>query len=219
MKVVSFICTFHDERGRTNVSELHAILERIHPEVIFLEAPFTLRRDQFEIGKLNNLESGAVSRYLDGHSVELVPVDLPTPRESFFRQSQELFNDVERARYEYCRLIDENKVRMIYEGFFYLNSESHSKHQSNLHEEILRTIESRDCKWMAEAYKEWRHVIELRDMEMLSNIAGYCRENAFGRAAFLVGAAHRESIVNRSRSLALSGAEGVQWDYVGNWYE
>jgi hypothetical protein len=38
MNCVSLICTVH-ELGLANVSELRAILDRIQPEVIFLEVP------------------------------------------------------------------------------------------------------------------------------------------------------------------------------------
>jgi hypothetical protein len=37
MARVSLVCTVHGETGHTNVSELRAILERIQPDVIFLE--------------------------------------------------------------------------------------------------------------------------------------------------------------------------------------
>ena len=54
MKCVSLVCTVHDEMWLANVSELRAILERIQPEVIFLEVPPA----DFE-----NLESNAVRQY------------------------------------------------------------------------------------------------------------------------------------------------------------
>lgn len=39
MNRVSLVCTVHEEVGQASVFELHAILERIQPEVIFLVAP------------------------------------------------------------------------------------------------------------------------------------------------------------------------------------
>jgi hypothetical protein len=39
MNCVSLISTVHEEMALANVSELCAILERIQPEVIFLEVP------------------------------------------------------------------------------------------------------------------------------------------------------------------------------------
>ena len=39
MNRVALVRTVHDEVGQANVLELHAILERIQPEVVFLEVP------------------------------------------------------------------------------------------------------------------------------------------------------------------------------------
>src|SRR5947208_862674 len=47
MNSVSLVGTVHDEFGRANVSELRAILERIRPEVIFLEVPLAAFDDYY----------------------------------------------------------------------------------------------------------------------------------------------------------------------------
>lgn len=215
MKTISLICTFHDERGRANVSELHAILERIRPDVIFLEIPFESDQGQVDIGKINNLESVAVQRYLKTRSVMLVPVDMPTPDESFFRDTENLFNEIEHFSYEYCYLVDQNRNRIVSEGFAYLNSESHCIYQVDVHKEVLRTLEKKSNKRLGEVYESWRHTMEIREVDMLSNIESYCGNNEFTRAVFLVGAAHRASIVAKLSNRPT----GIQWDYSGNWYE
>lgn len=219
MKKVSLICTFHDERGRANVSELQAILERIRPDVIFLESPPEFHQHQFDIGKPYNLESSAVLRYLETHPVKPVPVDLPTPDESFFRNAEKFFNEVESSSYEYCRLIDQNKERIISEGFAYLNSEPHCKHQADIHKEILKTIERKSSKWMSDVYESWQYAMEVRDVQMLANIESYCRNNEFTRAAFPIGAAHKASIVTKSSKKHPLQTAVILWDYSGNWYE
>jgi hypothetical protein len=84
MNGVSLVCTVHVEMGFANVSELRAILERIQPEVIFLEVPPAAFDDYYEKFSRHNLESLAVGQYRQGHQVKLVPVDLPTPTGSFF---------------------------------------------------------------------------------------------------------------------------------------
>lgn len=215
MKIISLICTFHDERGRISVSKLHRILEHIQSEVVFLEAPTEWRGSSRLLERKNSLESSAVSQYASGRSVELVPVDLPTPEGSFFKKARDFFEVIERNSIQYCCLIDHNKERMINEGFSYLNSESNNKHYSDLHIEILATIENIRSKWISDFYKEWLHVEEQRDIEMLSNIESYCRDNEFSRAVFLVGAAHRNSIISKSSRWELSESAEVQWDYLG----
>lgn len=63
MNCVSLVGTVHDELGRVNASELCAILERIRPEVIFLEVPLAAFDDYYVMCRRSNLESIAVRRY------------------------------------------------------------------------------------------------------------------------------------------------------------
>src|SRR5437762_14377284 len=79
MNSVSMVGTVHDELGRANVSELRAILERIRPEVIYLQAPLAALDDYYVICSRSNLESIGVRRYRDSQQLKLVPVDRPTP--------------------------------------------------------------------------------------------------------------------------------------------
>lgn len=56
---VTLVATVHEESGLANVSELCAILDRIRPEVIFMEIP-PLDFPDFRDGVQSNLESEAV---------------------------------------------------------------------------------------------------------------------------------------------------------------
>jgi len=213
MKTISLVCTFHEERGITSITDLHKILERIQPDVIFLEAPIEWRGNSCLLQIVDSLESKAVSRYVARKPTELIPVDLPTPDESFFRKARNFYGEIEKHSYEYCRLIDQNRERMKKEGFAYLNSESNNKHHSDVHSAIVTTIENSGQKWLSEYYSGWRGVIERRDVEMLKNIDLYCKDHEFGKAVFLVGAAHRASIISKTGAWASPGASAVQWEY------
>ena len=84
MSCISLVCTVHEETGLANVSGLRAIVERIQPEVIFLEVPPAAFGEYYEKFSQRNLESIAVGQYRKGHQVDLVPVDLPTPTRDCF---------------------------------------------------------------------------------------------------------------------------------------
>lgn len=211
MKSVSLICTVHAETGRANVSELHALLERIRPEVAFLEVPVTWGRQTIE--NYEGLETAALFRYRETRSVDLVPVDLPTPPESFFINSKRLFNYLERVSDKYRRLMDRNNSSIFEGGFSFLNSELHEHIQLEIHDEILRILEMRGDPSLTQAYEAWRRQDDLRDIEMISNIEKYGQINTFDRAVFLVGAAHRPSIVKKSGERLLAGLATVHWDY------
>ena len=86
--------TYHEEKGAVTVPCLLAVLERIRPEVIFLELPPADLSDFLE-GARSNLESSAVRQYRENREVRLVPVDLPRPDEGFFRAHRFLVQNIE----------------------------------------------------------------------------------------------------------------------------
>src|SRR2546430_2714564 len=86
MKRVSVVGTRHEEKGRANSSELLAILERIKPEIIFLEWP-PAAFDAYFNGDPGNLEAIAVTRYCEDHNVDLIPVDHRHPEETSSRMT------------------------------------------------------------------------------------------------------------------------------------
>jgi hypothetical protein len=68
---VWLVGTVHEEQGLARVSGLQSILERIRPEVIFLEIP-PAAWDAYLNGIRSNLESTAARRYREGHNAALV---------------------------------------------------------------------------------------------------------------------------------------------------
>src|SRR5436190_6403816 len=143
MKRVSLVGTVHKERGLASASALLAILERLRPEVLFLEAPSDASGDYLDAtGK--ELESAAVNRYRDIHRADLVPVDLPIPDAELFQflsDNEYLFKTIERRSPEYCRLLDEYSQEVRAHGFVYLNSERCSTHWSKVREAARAAIE------------------------------------------------------------------------------
>jgi hypothetical protein len=215
MKRVSVVGTVHAEKGRANSSELLAILERIKPEVIFLETPPAAFDDYFN-GNDGNLESIAVSRYRENHRVDLIPVDLPTPDADFFAKHQHLSKRIERTSPDYRRLVDWHSQNVSAHGFAYLNSKHCSDFFSQLHEAMLAAIEKDvDHRLLAEVYDRWIRTNELRDKGMTKNIENHCRHASFSRAAFLVGAAHRQSIIDLSGREPGATSSTIQWVFAG----
>jgi hypothetical protein len=212
---VSLICTVHDENGRANVSELCAILDFVRPEVIFLEVPPAALEGYVDSRTRQNMESVAVERYRESHQVALVPVDLPTPEAAFFNDNQYLFERIEKASLEYRRLVDAHRAYVATYGFAYLNSDECSNLWSNLYREILDTIGRIGEARLAQLYILWTDTNARRDKGMIHNVRQYCRDNSFARGAFLVGAAHRRSVI--SEALASCESAGIQWKVDTEW--
>src|SRR6266705_3390244 len=217
MMRVSLVGTVHAQQGLASISELRAILKRIQPEVIFLEIPSAVFDDYLD-GTRSNLESSAARLYRESDDVALVPVDLPTPEAEFFRDSQYLFERIEKSSPEYCRLIDRNSQYVTTHGFAYLNSELCSKHWSDTHEAIHTAIERLDDHRLIELYELWKNTNELRDRAMLKNIEDYYLLRPFENGVFLVGAAHRQSLISKSREGRGAGTPRIEWDVSGFLY-
>ena len=214
MKRIAVVGTVHEEKGLASISGLLAILQRIKPELVFLEIP-SAALDDYLTGRRRNLESAAVSRYRAEYVVELVPVDLPTPEADFFTNNRDLFERIERTSPDYRRLVDWHSQCVRVHGFAYLNSEHCSDLFSQLRQAEERAIESLADQRLTELYDLWIRTNTLRDEAMMRNIENHCRQTSFSRAAFLVGAAHRQSILSLSRSEPGAAPSTVLWEFAG----
>lgn len=107
MAQIILICTVHEEHGAASISALHSILEQVRPDVIFLEIPPADFPD-FDLGARSNLESTAARRYRERRDVTLIPVDMPAPDESLFRDFAYLERRVSATSPAYLQLVDEN---------------------------------------------------------------------------------------------------------------
>jgi len=212
MNCVSLICTVHDEVGLANVSELRAVLERVRPEVIFLEVPLAALDDYYVICSRSNLESLAVRTYRENRPVKLVPVDLPTPEAEFFEKVDYLHRRIRAESPEYRQLMARDTACMRAHGFAYLNSEDCSSLWSDAYMEMLSTIRRLDDATLMEIFDSWKETIDHRENEMMKNVQEYCRANTFDVGVFLVGAAHRQPIIDKSRE-ELSIDSNMRWDF------
>jgi hypothetical protein len=208
MPRVSLVCTVHEESGCASVAGLHAILERIQPEVIFLEFP--CEAFDYYYQNSNRIEPKAVRRYQESHRAKPVPVDLQIQSSDFSDDNNKcLFSRVEAESREYCRLVDANSANSRDLGFPYLNSEQSSELRANIYRDIESSIKRIGDAGLVGIYKSWREINDRRENTMLENILQYCRENAFNRGVFLVGAAHRQPIIEKSK---VAASTKIQWD-------
>jgi hypothetical protein len=212
---ISLVGTVHAESGHANVAELQAILGRLQPDVIFAEIPSADLADYLDCSR-GSLESTAVVRYRESRSFNVVPVDLHRPSDEFFRNSREMFNKVERTSPDYRLLMDRHSLDTRVHGFPYLNSDRCAQAWADIYGEMLTTI-----KWIGDVqlrqfYDLWSETNDRRDTGMLENIDDYCVRHTLPHAVFLVGAAHRRSIIDKVRTQRGAGAPGVAWDLEGS---
>lgn len=212
---ISLIGTYHAERGAVTVSALLAILERIQPEVIFAEIP-RIHIGAWREGSHGTVESIAVARYADTHSIDVVSVDSPKPEDSFFQGWEEVSRAIERTSPEYRRLVDLNTDRMCKGGFAYLNSDECIRAWADIYREELETIEYIGSSRLRDIYAQVHDLNERRDLEMLGSIRAYCASSARTCGAFVVGAAHRKSLIEKIRAAGATTVPHIDWDVGGS---
>lgn len=212
---ISLIGTYHEECGAVTASGLLSILEHIQPEVVFAEVPRS-HIGAWGDGSLGSIESRAVARYADTHSISVVPVDSPMPEASFFHDWKEVVRTIERTSPTYRYLVDRNTRRTCLEGFAYLNSEECIQAWHDIYREEQETIEYIGVAHLRDAYIQVRNLNERRELEMLENIRSYCLSAAHPSGAFLVGVAHRKSLIEKIRAGNWVTAPHIEWDTDGS---
>lgn len=208
---LSLIGTVHVESGHANSAELRAILERLQPNVIFAEIPTAKVTDYID-GSHGSLESVAIANYRMCCPFTVVPVDLNEPSGEFFRKSKEMFNKVQRTSSEYRRLIDLHSLDTHDHGFPYLNSDRCAQAWVAIYDEVRATIEWIGDATMRQVYALWRETNDRRETGMLENINDYSSRCPDSHGVFLLGAAHREAIVEKVKRQPDLGRPGVLWN-------
>lgn len=204
----------HAENGLSSSSALLAILERVNPEVIFLELPGSAL-DDYLSGTRSNLESVAVNRYREHHQVEVIPVDLPSAETAIPANLPVLFDKVASTGPDYDHLARFHRRHTNAHGLMYLNSEACDAYFSKQREVILAGIAQLADPGLAEAYELWMKLHDRREIAMMENVEKHCRHLSFSTYVFLVGAAHRKSIIRLSRKEPRHGASTIQWAFLG----
>jgi hypothetical protein len=212
---ISLVGTYHAERGAVTASALLAILERIQPEVVFAEIPRN-HIGEWREGSHGTVESTAVARYADTHSIDVVSVDLPKPEDSFFQGWEEVSRAIERTSPQFRRLMDLNTDRMFRGGFAYLNSDECIQAWADIYREELETVEYIGSSRLREIHAQVRDFNERRDLEMLEHIRAYCASTAQTCGAFLVGSAHRQSLIEKLRVVGETAVPHMEWNVGGS---
>jgi hypothetical protein len=192
---------------------LHSIFEQLRPEVIFLEVPPDNYDEFFISCSRENLESKAVRLYRENNQVELVPVDIPTPDIRFFEDYKYLQRSVESNSRDSRRLLTWHRNYIFDYGFAYLNSEHCRKMFADISADEIATIKMLADARLNEISQGWDKKNELREIEMIKNISDYSKKSPFERGVFLIGAAHRQSIIDRTSQSIDDHSNQINWDF------
>lgn len=196
MHNITLISTNHTESGKCNSEELYKIIKFINPEVIFEELS-SKRFDEYYNGTLTSesLEVKCIKKYLQNHRVKHLPVDISNPN----RPSIEIFMFEEFGKdTEYKKIkIKHNLLKANY-GFDYLNSDESIDLVEKWILREKRILESATHNEIfCHTYELFFEEVDNRENAMLQNIYNYSKENQYNQAVFLLGCAHRKSIIEK----------------------
>ncbi len=214
MKDITIVFTKHKEAGAFRSSVLIGILDSLEPDIIFLEASHDDYQSQFITKSYESLESKALTSFKEKHNIDLIPTGESYNTE-FLTKTMNEYQQFSRAidihsteffRAKYTEMESKENI----EGFAYVNSEQFGENQKELNLEEKTIIERIENPELMKLYEQWNALQREREERMLGEINRYSLGAPFKKATFLIGAAHRNSIVNQVQKL---GEESIKWSY------
>jgi hypothetical protein len=211
MHNIIFISTIHKEIGECNADELCNIIEKLNPEVIFLEAVdetySAYENYLFSTFGIyhKKLELSAIQKYSHIHSFEYVPVCENYLSEAFHQKNKLVCQNKDLQK-----LIDNSISLAATCGFSFLNS----LESINLQEE-MRMLESRILSG-SNLDTIVKQEIEAYENPMIQNIYSYCKNHQFNTAIFMCGAAHRKSIIEKIEKFNIQEEITLSWTVFEN---
>jgi len=207
--------TRHGDAGNCNVLELYKIIEQLKPDVIFEEIPPCVFDEEYKHLIKDKLETNTIKMYLLDHDIKHIPVDLDVIMpQSFWDDNKYLFEQIEIKNSEFCKLCDDDSKYVRYYGFNYLNSKYCSNINNDKDKEMEKTLKILNNKKLFEIFESWNDINEKRENEMITNIYNYCKNNTFDRGIFFIGAAHRESIINKIIKYNETEEFKINWNHL-----
>lgn len=210
MNSITFISTVHRKIGKCSADELCEILEKITPDVVFLEAlEDTYSKYQQHIfsnfGVFHEkLEIRAIQKYSSISQFDYVPVLGKGLTNSF----EEKFNLV-CQNIHFQKMLDNYNSLACLNGFDFLNSEE----SINLHQEMRihgdSTLKDDDL------IQKFNNDIDKYENSMISNIYSFCMNNKFKNAVFICGVAHRQSVIDKIETYKSKDSLDFSWKIYG----
>ncbi len=211
MHNIVFISTIHKEVGKCNAEELYKIIDRLNPEVIFLEAvdeTYSAYENYLfsTYGVYHKkLELSAIQKYHQTRSFKYVPVCENYLSEAFHQK-----NKIVCENRDLQKLIENSIYLAETYGFNFLNSSE----SMNLQEE-MRMLESRILK-DTDLDRIVKEDIDAYENPMIQNIYSYCKNHQFDTAIFMCGAAHRKSIIEKIEKFNIQEEITLNWTVFEN---
>lgn len=212
MNRVLVVCSVHRQGSGASSSELHWLLCRLQPEVLFLEHS-AAEVAAFINGETASLELAAAVHYRDHAGSELVPVGMPlADPERLKPLFEEMFAKIEMSNPRYCQLRDERDHHLERGGLAFLNSHSGTLFQSEIDREFRGSVAALNESGLTSTFEQWSTLHDRREWAMIRHVEEFAESRPFKKAVLIVGAAHQLSLYEKVRRTDPSSA--MVWDEV-----
>lgn len=219
MHKVTLVSTEHRESGKCNSEELIKILESINPDIIFEEETDDEKFYKYynEENIFNSLEVKSIKKYLRNHDVKHIPIDLKT---NFNYKEWDYMFDTFKKYNVYKQILKEHCILRDNDGFAYLNSEKCTElfDKMKATERQLIEFSGLNKNELLRIYNSFNKEHVNRENAMLLNIYNYSKENQFNQAVFLIGYAHRKSMIEKITAYEPSENFKIHWTFYMNKY-
>jgi len=213
---ITLIATEHQENGKCSSDELYKIIESIRPDVIFEEETNDDKYYKYynDENSYKSLEIKCIIKYLKKYNIQHIPVDIEPNQFLSFEEWNYMFDifykyDVyKKIAKRHCELRDKN-------GFVYLNSKKCLELFDEMkitEKQILEFIEIYN-KPLLRIYTLFHKEHDNRENAMLFNIYNYSKENLYNQAVFLIGFAHRKSIIQKIPEYEKMSKIKLNWNF------
>lgn len=213
LKRVLIVCSVHRETGKATSGELTWLLDRLRPDVLFLECSPT-HCPAFKDGAYGTLESAVVAEYRRDHDVMLEPVDLHFPDAELLKPTfHELLKRIKAESPRYRELVSANDQLTEEKGFAHINSPLNFQLESEIQSVMRAAVEAIGDSKLTEHYALWMHTHYQREREMICRIEEFATQTSFKKGVLLVGAAHRPPLMKKLRQSRNDGTSAITWDF------
>ena len=210
---INLISIVHKESGMCNSSELLKIIEKISPDVIYEELSPNLFSTFYKESGNSTLETSAIKNYLTKKPIPHIPVDLNGDElvDKKLKNKISRMLEIFRNDFEYRNLLYIHNAQTSRLGFPYLNSNECMEffERSVFIEKIL--LRKMNNPELTKTYEVWSDINERRENSMIKNIYKYGNENKPKKALFLIGSAHRKSIINKAKKIERKSELKFNW--------
>ena len=115
--------------------------------------------------------------------------------------------------FNYRNSCDRNSLYIKMYGFRYANSNDSIVIQNEIEDSIEKGLRKINDEKLFQIHKEWIRVNEQRENEMIQNIYNYSKQQPFDKAIFMIGFAHRKSVIQKITEYENKSEIKLNWTF------